>query len=194
MKALGFAAAVLVFSCSQVYSQYPFKPIPRTMIGCLEQKEGVVVLKGITRVGRLQGSRGGEVLFDAKEVKIANSGSRQTGIFVRIVEPAGQGQAGRESETYIDYDEIEPLLKALDYFSKINHTSTELDDYQAVFRTRGGFQLSLKSIRVGEGIRVAVIDTDDNVFCIYITPADLPALKNLIETAKEKIDLMAEKQ
>lgn len=194
MKALGFAAAAFILSGIALFAQYPAKPLPRTMIECLDQKEGVLVLKGMTKVGRLQGSRGGEVLFEAKEVKIANSGSRQTGIFVRIVEPAVQGQAGRESETYIDYDEIEPLLKALDYFSKINHTSTELDDYQAVFRTRGGFQLSLKSMRIGEGIRVAVIDTSDNVFCIYIAPADLPALKNLIVTAKEKIDLMAEKQ
>ena len=194
MKAISFSAAVFILWAVSLFAQYPYKPVPRTMIECLEQKEGVLVLKGMTKVGRLHGSRGGEALFEAKEVKIANSGARQTGILVRIVEPAGPDQVGREAETYIDYDEIDPLLKALDHFSKINHTSTELDDYQAVFRTRGGFQISVKSIRVGEGIRVAVIDTSDVVFCIYITPADLPTLKNLIVTAKEKIDLMAEKQ
>lgn len=194
MKALRLAAAVFFVSGSAFFAQYPYKPVPRTMIECLEQKEGVLVLKGMTKVGRLQGSRGGEALFEAKEVKIANSGSRQTGIHVRIIEPAVLDQAVREAETYIDYDEIDPLLKALDYFSKINHTATDLDDYQAVFRTRGGFQLSLKSIRIGEGIRISVIDEKDNFLCIFIAPADLPTLKNLILTAKEKIDLMAEKQ
>ena len=194
VKNATFAAAALLLSAVSLFAQYPYKPIPRTMIECLEQKEGVLVLKGMTKVGILQGSRGGAAIVEAKEVKIANSGERRTGILIRIVEPAGPNQSVREEETYIDYDEIEPLLGAIGHFSKINHTDTELDDYQAVFRTRGGFQLSLKSIRVGEGIRVAVIDMNDNVFCIYITPADLPTLRNLIVTAKEKIDLMAEKQ
>jgi hypothetical protein len=191
MKKRTIAVILLSFALGAFSQEYRFKELPRTMIECSAAKEGVLVIFGTTRVGEIRGIRGGSAVVEAKEVKVASSVIKDTGISVKIIESK---EPLKEFTVYVDYDEIAPLLDALGYFSKINHTDTGLDEYQIIFRTRGGFELSLKSIHIGEGIRVSGIDNWDNACSIFLSPTDLPALKDLITTAKEKIDLMKEKQ
>jgi hypothetical protein len=192
MKRTAAAALILLGIAFNIMSQeYRCKDLPRTMLECSAAKEGVLLIIGTTRVGEIRGIRGGSAVVEAKEVRITSSVMRDTGISVNIIESK---EPLKEFKVYVDYDEIPSLLSVLDYFAKINHTDTGLDEYQAVFRTRGGFELSVRSIYIGEGIRVSGIDNWDNACSIYLSPTDLPALKDLIRTAKQKLDFAEEKE
>jgi len=82
---------------------------------------------------------GGTVIFQAKEITDVGKGSRESGILVQVKD---NSRLEHESTSYVDYDEIESLLKGLDYITKVDKSATKLTNYQADYLTRGGFRIS----------------------------------------------------
>jgi hypothetical protein len=186
MQRAGILSVVLLSMALSSFAQkVRLQEPPRTRLEEMAAEVGVLVVKGSTKVGEVGGFKGGSIAVEAREVYVVASGNRASGLTIEIKSPA---DGTSEHVAYVDCEDIAPLLAAIDYFSKVTHSCTALDDYQVVFRTAGGLELSVKSIRSGEGVGISCVDTLGIQYTVFLSPADLPALKDLLLTAQGKID------
>ena len=77
----------------------------------------------------------GTVSVDAKEFTDPSSSKRQSGVTIEV---KGSAQFDNATTSYVDYDEIESLLKGLDYIVKLDKSATKLRSFQADYRAAGG--------------------------------------------------------
>jgi hypothetical protein len=162
-----------------------YKEEPRTKLEALAAKEDVLVIKGSTQIGEIKGARGGSIAVVAREAREVGSSNRAAGLSIELVSPS---EAQSKYVTYIDYDEAPMLLRAIDYLSKVTPSCTRLDNYQAIYRTPGGLELSIQSIRIGEGVRVSSVDAIGAVRSVFLSPADLAQLKDFVTSAMGKVE------
>ncbi len=186
MRRISVVAAILLLGgVIAAAQQAPCPGDPRSKLEQLASQEGVLIIKGSSRMGQIRGVKGGFVVVQIEEYREAASGKRAIGVAAEVVDMANPEAKHR---SYVDYDEIAELLRVVDFFSKTSHALTQLDEYQAVYRTHSGFELSIRSIRIGEGIRISSIDNCGNAVSVFLGPGDMPALKDLLATAKAKLD------
>lgn len=111
----------------------PFEP--RTRLESLDTQIGVVVVKNYTFVGSVSGFSG-IVMVTSYEFVDAQTGRKEYGIGVELRETGRSEKDSLEARTYVDYDEIDALIRALDSISKIERSAT-LENFEAQYRTRG---------------------------------------------------------
>lgn len=156
----------------------------QTKLESLMSETGAVIVKGFTRVGSMNGSRGA-AFFTAWEVSNARTGRKEQGVTVEI----GEASANRpdiEERAYIDYDEIDPLLKGIDLFMKLDDKATKLSRYEAQYQTRGG--LVLVTFNTPDGSRIAISTWGGRRPRFVLRQTGLAEFKNLLESAKEVLD------
>ena len=85
---------------------------------------GAVFVKGFTRVGSMNGSRGA-AFVTAWEVTNARTGRKEQGVGVEISDST-QNRPDFEERAYIDYDELDALLKGIEYIMKLDDKATKL--------------------------------------------------------------------
>ena len=88
--------------------------------------------------------------------------------------------------SYIDYDEIESLLKGISYISKIDSKITKLSEFQADYKTKGEFEISTFSSN-GK-ISAAVQSGSIYSASAYYDYEDIEKIKLTIEKAKQTLD------
>ncbi|HYP53806.1 MAG TPA: hypothetical protein VEQ42_09725 [Pyrinomonadaceae bacterium] len=146
LSRLALSALCLLVLCGPSPAQEPPPVVAveefSTKLEAMLSETGTVIVKGHTRVGSMTGSRG-TTYFTAWEVLDARSGRREQGISIDIGEPDRPELDERPDgeRAFIDYDEIGPLLKGLEYLSKLSPQVTKLSRYEAQYQTRGGLRL-----------------------------------------------------
>jgi hypothetical protein len=145
---------------------------------------GAVIVKGYTRVGSMSGSRGA-ANFTAWEVIDAHTGRREQGVGVEISDTA-PSRPDFEERAYIDYDELDPLLKGIDFIMKLDDKATKLSRYEAQYQTRGG--LVLVTFNTPNGYTAAISTGGGRRPRFVLRPTGLAEFKNLLESAKEVLD------
>lgn len=156
----------------------------QTKLESLMSETGVVIVKGYTRVGSMNGSRGA-ANFTAWEVIDARSGRREQGVGIEISDTA-TNRPDFEERSYIDYDELAPLLKGIDYIMKLDDKVTKLSRYEAQYRTRGG--LVLITFNTPNGYAAAISTRGGRRPRFVLRPTGLAEFKNLLESAKDALD------
>jgi len=135
-KILLLGAAMMALSlnaAAQAPSQtQPDKP--QTKIETFQARTGTVLIKNYSTIGTVSGL-GGSVTVTSFEFVDPQSAKREYGIGVEATE---SGRLERSARSYVDYDEIDSLLKGIDYVSKIDVTQTKLSNFEAHYRTKGG--------------------------------------------------------
>jgi|ERR1044071_295298 hypothetical protein len=162
---------------------------PRTKLEAFQARTGVVVIKGFSRIGLAAGLEGTSIEVETREFRDVGSNSKEYGITVEVREA---GNAGRRSLSYIDYDEIDPLLKGLEYLSKIDNSVTQLTRFEADYRTRGDLLVSAASSRGGVitlAISGGVVRRATSLFRLE----DLKVIRGLIIEAKNQLDAIQQK-
>jgi hypothetical protein len=148
-----FAAAVTVgLPCAGAAQQPVLVPIePPTKLEAFMAKQGALVLHGSSRVGAVRATRGALITVASRELTDVETGERALGVAVEV-----RTSEGRDPDrvSYVDLDEIPPLLAALDYMARIQPTATTLDRFEARYLTKGGLLVSV--FDVGGGLRGAV--------------------------------------
>lgn len=174
-----------MIGCSRTSAQSKAAPSqePKTKLQAFEAKTGVVIISGFSTVGSVSGQYGGSVSVESKEFLDASTGKREYGI---VIEVKKGGEIERDNSSYIDYDEIDSLLKGIDYISKVQRSITKLDDFQADYHTKGDFKISTFSAR-GQNM-VAVSSGDIGEVNVFLPVSKLEDLKALIANAKAKLD------
>jgi hypothetical protein len=156
----------------------------QTRLETLMTETGAVIVKGYTRVGSMNGSRG-TAYFTAWEVINARTGRREQGITVEIGDTTSNRPDGEE-RAYVDYDELDPLLKGIDYLLKLDDKVTKLSRYEAQYQTRGG--LVLVTFNTPNGYLSAISTWGGRRPRFVLRQTGLAEFKNLLESAKDILD------
>ena len=88
----------------------------------------------------------------------------------------------------IDYDEIAPLLNAIDYLNSLNLSATSLNALRATYTTRGGFRIGAQGARRKGLIQLNVADSRTGAAPIILSRPDVVQLAGLINQAKTTLD------
>ena len=163
----------------------PFEP--RTKLERMDRIVGAVIIKGFTRITTVE-VRG--VRVDAVEMRQLGRDSRFKGVVVSLREgqPGGDNrERTNESRAFIDYDEIDALLNAIDVVSRVDETTTKLVGFEARYRTLGDLDIAVfRQTRSGNAVTLST------GICDRVTGAlsldDLAKVKAMIQEAKSRLD------
>jgi len=112
-----------------------------------------------------------------------STGKKQYGMVIVV---KGTDQFEREGQSFIDYDEIEPLLKGIDYIANVKPNVTKLTYFQAAYRTKG--DLTVTTYNLGDQVHAAVESGYISKGSAELSLDQLTELRNAIAKAKEKLD------
>ena len=113
---------------------------PRTKLEAIDSRFEQVLIKGFTQVATLN-VRGADIRVDAVEIKDARpGGDRALGLVIALRE---QGETPRDNRAFVDYEDIDPLLRALDSVTKVNESVSKLVGFEARYRTVGDLEISV---------------------------------------------------
>jgi hypothetical protein len=157
---------------------------PPTEIQNFELQSDAVIVKGFGEIGTLA-TEAGVISVRCKESDNATAGSKMYGIAVVL-----------ESNQFrnpfvVDDDELEPLLRGLDFLDKISYDVTTMPAFDAELTTRSGLRMAANSER-REGTIQFYLDFGEAVR-IPVTPEQFTQFKNLIGQAKKSLDMTKSK-
>lgn len=155
---------------------------PTTKLEAFQVQTGTVVIKGFAEIGRVAGL--GSVEVSSMEFTDATSGRKQPGVLIEIKET---GRIENTNRSFIDYDEVDSLLKGLDYISKATPDVTKLGQFEATYKTKGYFSATTFSNRSGK-IEAEVKCGNFRPANAFLSLQQLSELRTLIEQAKQKLD------
>jgi hypothetical protein len=156
----------------------------KTKLETFAAQTGVVIIEGYSKVGTIRGKYG-TVEIQAKEFVNAASGKKEKGITFEVTEA---GRLERESRSFIDYDEIDSLLKGIDYVAKIDKSATKLDAFEAEYRTKG--ELEITTFSSDTGVEVAVKSGRIGGATAFLSLEHLQRLRALVVDAKTTLDAL----
>jgi hypothetical protein len=187
-------ATLVLICCGAVLAQRPgpqfwrkvtCEPFePRTSLEQLENAGGVII-KGFTRITTLD-VRGIRIdAIEMRDLPDATGGIRLAKGLV-VVLPEG-GDRPQDNRAFVDYEEIQYLLNAIDVISRVDETATKLPGFEARVRTRGDLEISVfRQTRSGTAV------TMRTGICDYATVSmsldDLAKIKAMIQEAKTRLD------
>ena len=161
---------------------------PRTKLEAFEARTGVVIIKGYSRIGTASGLEGGSVEIETREFR-DDTGAKEYGIAVEVRE---EGMPERRRTALVDYDELDSLLRGLDYLGKIDSSATNLNRFEAEYRTKGELSVSAFSTR-GGAVTLAVSSGQFRRVTSLFRLEDLKAIRGLVIEAKNQLDAIRQK-
>jgi hypothetical protein len=156
---------------------------PRTKLEAIEWRYERVLVKGFTQIATLN-ARGANIRVDAVELKDTDSATRATGLIIAL---RAAGEDTRENRSFIDYEEIERLLRGMDAVSRVNESITKLANFEARYRTSGDLEVNVfRQSRNGTAASVSSGICDRVTALLTLDELDL--LKARIVEAKTRLD------
>jgi hypothetical protein len=170
-----------ISAAAQTTNFYVAVATPPTVLEQLESTNSQLIVKGTAPIGTVY-IVGGAISVICKEDLFPASGRKEHGIRIGF-------QFGNQPEerTVLDYDELAPLLSALDFLNKINWSVTSLTGFDASYTSKGGFRVnSFSSKRAGQ-IEISMRNASMPKG-ILIAPDQFAQFRSYIEQAKAKLD------
>ena len=154
---------------------------PRTKLEALEDRHSTVILKGFTRINTVD-VRG--IRLDAVEMREMGNVSRAKGLIVVLREG---GERPDDNRAFVDYEEIDSLLNAIDVISRVDETATKLVGFEAKFKTLGDLEISVfRQTRTGNAVIMSTGICDRATVTLSLD--DLAKVKAMIQEAKARLD------
>jgi hypothetical protein len=157
---------------------------PATKLEAFQSQTGIVLIRGYSTVGSLR-SLSSEVVVDAREFRDGSNPNspRATGVSITVKE---SGRLERENTSYIDLDEIDSLLKGIEYISKVTKDVTKLALFEVDYRTKGDLRITVFNSDRGD-VSAAVSSGTIGRTRAFIKLTELEKLRGLIATAKSML-------
>ncbi len=184
---------LLVVFCSQTFAQRPgpqfrrplaCEPVePRTKLEAIEWQYERVLIKGFSQIATFT-ARDVEVRVDAVELKDTASATRAIGLVIALRET---GENPRENRSFVDYDEIDRLLKGLTAIGRVNESVTKLAGFEARYRTVGDLEVVVFR-QSRSGIAASLTSGICERVSAPLTLDELDRLKAHIVEAKTRLD------
>jgi hypothetical protein len=155
---------------------------PKTRIEAFENQTGIILIKAISDMGTIPGKTG-TVQVQYKESSDPVTNRKEYGLAIKV--SSGEQQ---EDSTTIDYDEIEPLIGAIDYISRIDYSATTLPTFAATFTTRGDFTVATYTSKRQGTIQAAVQSNRVAKTRVFLSMDQMAQLRTLLASTKNTID------
>ncbi|HWN10734.1 MAG TPA: hypothetical protein VNO50_15955 [Pyrinomonadaceae bacterium] len=189
----GLAFLLLILCFSSVLAQRPgpefrrplaCEPLePRTRLEAIESRYERVITKGFSQFATIS-TRGTEIRLDAIEMKDTGDSTRAIGLVIALRELADNP---RENRAFIDYQEIDRLIKGMESVARVNETITKLAGFEARYRTLGDLEINVfRQTRTGTAASISS-GICDRVTAL-LTLDDLGKLRGHIIEAKARLD------
>ena len=205
LSIIGCCLTISAFECSTLAQRRSYPPPlpgafeiiePRNRLEEFEARAETVLITGSSRVAALNASPG-TVRVEAMEVRDTGSSARATGVVVVVRDPSRQSEGSRQpdvnrrtdfgSRALVDYEEIDPLLKALDTVVKADETITKHTRFDMRYRTRGDFEVIVFRQTSG-GNAAAVSAGYFEKTTLLLSLDELTRLRHMIAEAKARLD------
>ncbi|HYR74997.1 MAG TPA: hypothetical protein VEM96_04075 [Pyrinomonadaceae bacterium] len=188
LSALIVAAAFVSVSAQGRWQRVPPPRDPqfyvtRNNLEEFESRMETILVKGRSYVATLK-AQNGYARVEATEIRDTVSSTRVAGVVITIV--ADSGPPG-EIRALIDYEEIDPLVKAFDTIAKSDDSITRLTHFEARYRTKADFEIMVFK-QVSGGVAAAVEAGFFDRPRLLMTLDDFVKLRWMIVQAKEKLD------
>jgi hypothetical protein len=154
---------------------------PRTKLEAIDDRHSTVVIKGFTRITTVE-VRG--VRIDAIEMRELGNVARAKGIVIVLREG---GERPDDNRAYVDYEEIEPLLNAIDAIGRVDETATKLAGFEARYKTQGDFEIGVFR-QTSRGTAVILTTGICDRATATLTLDDLAKVRAMIQEAKSRLD------
>jgi len=162
---------------------YTVPPPPATTLEMFETNTGTILIKSSGLIGSMS-VNGATVAVSCKEDTELRTGRKEFGIAISIVSP----QTGNsEDRMLVDYDELVPLLEAMEKLAKIDWTGISLTSFSASYQTADGFRIGAFSSRRSGSIEHTVRSARMNRG-IVLTQSQLAELRALIDQGRRKLE------
>ena len=89
---------------------------------------------------------------------------------------------------YVDYDELDALIRGVQFIAQANSSITPLDNFEAVIRTRSG--LSIAKLGRGNKVIISITSGNTNVVHNQMPAFVLDQLGRDLTAAKAKLDVV----
>jgi hypothetical protein len=203
-----FVAFVAVRPSIAVSQEAPVPATQKTQLEQFEGKRGVVLIRGRSAIGEVsRGKDSDRVAVEVMEITDAATGKKLNGILVfvdgytdadrqRILGALDEfdfkrvpKQPDRQShQAYIDYEEIDDLIKGIEYIADLPSGVTELDHFDAMYVTTGKLSIRASGKSDTKEIHVTIGFLSGTLPEGYFTAEELKEIKSLIVKAKQKLD------
>jgi hypothetical protein len=162
---------------------------PATKLEEYQDRIEAVIIRGFMSIGRI-GGRDGAVDVSALELKDTSDSTKVNGIMIAISETS---QAQVEIQSFLDYDEIDPLIRGIDLVARADDQITKMPNFSATYRTRDDFSVIVfKQTRSGLAVRLENTGLNGSGgfehASILITLDELNRLRGMILEAKQRLD------
>jgi hypothetical protein len=188
-----FSALIVVVSFGSVCAQRRWERLPpprdpqfyepRNKLEDFEGRMETILIKGRTYVATLR-AQNGVARVEATEIRDTRNSTRVQGVVITIV---AEGGPSGEIRSLIDYEEIDPLIKAFDTVAKSDDSITRLTHFEARYRTKGDFEIMVFK-QVSGGVAAAVEGGFFDRSRLLLTLDDFTKLRWMVAQAKERLD------
>ena len=152
---------------------------PRNKLEEFESRTSTLLIKGRTWVATLR-SAAASTRVEATDIRDVGNGTRAEGVTLVMT-------GSSEVRCLIDYEEIEPLVRAFDAMEKADDAVTKLSNFEAHYRTRGDFEIIVFKQTSG-GIAAAIEGGFYERTRLFLTLEEFTRLRWMIVQAKERLD------
>lgn len=143
------------------------------------------LLKGMSSIGLLNN----QISFPV-EVRVERLINLQNSNTVYAVSLRARVSARQMLVDYIDYDELDGLIRGIQLISQTNHSIAPMDNFKAIYRTRSG--LSICKISNGNKYTIVMKSGGDPAAAKnQMAPFVLDDLGRYLTAAKAKLDSVA---
>jgi hypothetical protein len=158
---------------------------PRNKLEEFESRVGTILVKGRTYVGTLRVQEG-SARVEATEIRDSTNSARVTGVVITFTNVESGGPAG-EVRSLIDYDEIDPLVRAFDTLAKSDESLTKLTHFEVRYRTAAGLEIMVFK-QIAGGVAATVEGGFFERKRLALTLDEFTKLRWMIAQAKDRLD------
>jgi hypothetical protein len=177
-------AVTTTFGPVPLRAQAAGSPAPTTKLATVSAKQGVLLLRGSTEVGFVDGraadakADSGSVTVDAVVLTEVGTGAQTMGLNLTLEDGRDHARS-----VWVDDDELGGLTRALDYLATVDSSATPLAGFEAGYRTRGALRVATYSDV--EGVWAKLSADGPSEVSVPLPRERLATLRSLVQRAAQ---------
>ena len=158
---------------------------PRTKLETIDYRHSTVIIKAFTRITTVEVPG---IRLDAVEMREMGNVSRAKGIVLVVTgESRESNNRPRDNRAFVDYEEIEPLLNAIDAAGRVDETMTKFPGFEAKYRTLGDLEITVfRQTRSGNAALLTTGVCEQARTALSLD--ELAKVRAMIQEAKARLD------
>ena len=157
----------------------------KTELETFREKYGAVIVKSYSELPVVNGL-GGSFKIMVQEYRNAGTNTKVKGLVVEVDKAEKYSTPAR---SFIEYSEIDSLIKGINYIAKIDKPITMLSLFEAEYKTKGDFEITVFNNAAGK-ISVAITAGRIGSKSVYVSPETLVTIVAQLQHAKTMLDAL----